>query len=312
MKRQFPDWRDLAAEDVQAAYFAQKRTRSGNVLLQDTKTGRNKQDQAAFELIMKDKERLLSFNEPTAFIFSHSALREGWDNPNVFQICTLNQSLSDVRKRQEVGRGVRIAVNQSGERVTNEKVNVLTVVANESYESFVRQLQSEIEEEVLTEIQARFGKSIHELSGEERRRMEREYGTILPPPPTNARKRTRPRLRKEYMLKPEFKELWDKISRKTRYSVNVDTERLIRDVVSGLSHVTIKPPRVSVTKAKVDINLEGAFEAWQMSSAKTLVSLAGRYPLPNLVDLMSNLMETYITTHAPHSPNITRNHPPRS
>jgi type III restriction enzyme len=104
---------------------------------------------------MKDKERLLDRREPVRFIFSHSALREGWDNPNVFQICTLKQSGSDVRKRQEVGRGLRLSVNQNGERMdTNllgedvHNINVLTVITNESYDSFAKGLQNEIAEAV--------------------------------------------------------------------------------------------------------------------------------------------------------------------
>jgi type III restriction enzyme len=104
---------------------------------------------------MKNKERLLDRKEPMRFIFSHSALREGWDNPNVFQICTLKQSGSDVRKRQEVGRGLRLSVNQSGERMDTyllgedvHNVNILTVIANESYDSFAKGLQSEIAEAV--------------------------------------------------------------------------------------------------------------------------------------------------------------------
>ncbi|NMB21679.1 MAG: DEAD/DEAH box helicase family protein [Firmicutes bacterium] len=112
-------------------------------------------DVDAYDLIMKDKERLLSFEEPVRFIFSHSALREGWDNPNVFQICTLKQSGSDVRKRQEVGRGLRLAVNKNGDRQDSNvlggdvhDVNVLTVIANESYDRFAKQLQSEIAEVV--------------------------------------------------------------------------------------------------------------------------------------------------------------------
>lgn len=110
-------------------------------------------DESAYDLIMKDKERLLSFDEPVRFIFSHSALREGWDNPNVFQICTLKHSDSIIRKRQEVGRGLRLCVNQDGERIDNETpginvhdINVLTVIASESYESFAKGLQSEIAE----------------------------------------------------------------------------------------------------------------------------------------------------------------------
>ena len=110
-------------------------------------------DESAYDLIMKNKEKLLSFNEPTRFIFSHSALREGWDNPNVFQICTLKHSQSNISKRQEIGRGLRICVNEHGERMDasvleNEffEVNKLTVVASESYESFARDLQREIVE----------------------------------------------------------------------------------------------------------------------------------------------------------------------
>ena len=108
-------------------------------------------DVSAYDLILKDKERLLSFDEPTRFIFSHSALREGWDNPNIFQICTLKHSSNDIQRRQEVGRGLRLCVNANGERMDAtipnfnvHSINKLTVVANESYEDFVSGLQSEI------------------------------------------------------------------------------------------------------------------------------------------------------------------------
>lgn len=108
-------------------------------------------DVNAYDLIMKDKERLLSFAEPTRFIFSHSALREGWDNPNIFQICTLRHTQSTMSKRQEIGRGLRIAVNNDGDRMDARilegeffDVNTLTVIANESYDSFARDLQKEI------------------------------------------------------------------------------------------------------------------------------------------------------------------------
>ena len=140
----YPEWKEITPEQVQGAYFAQKRTKEGGILLEDSTSGESQKDKEAYDLIMKDKERLLSFNEPVSFIFSHSALREGWDNPNVFQICTLNQTVSEMKKRQEVGRGVRLAVNQTGDRVHDEKINVLTVVANESYERYVARLQSEI------------------------------------------------------------------------------------------------------------------------------------------------------------------------
>lgn len=128
----------------------------------DKKTGRNidsklkrgsefSDDISAYDLILKNKERLLSFDEPTRFIFSHSALREGWDNPNVFQICTLKHSDSNMAKRQEVGRGLRLCVNQGGNRMdvqscgeTVHDINTLTVIASESYKTFVSDLQSDI------------------------------------------------------------------------------------------------------------------------------------------------------------------------
>lgn len=111
-------------------------------------------DISAYELIMKNKERLLSFKEQTRFIFTHSALREGWDNPNVFQICTLRESSADIKKHQELGRGLRLCVNQDGNRMDEEvlgkdlahETNQLTVIANESYEDFAKELQNELAE----------------------------------------------------------------------------------------------------------------------------------------------------------------------
>lgn len=112
-------------------------------------------DISAYDLILKNKERLLSFDEPTRFIFSHSALREGWDNPNVFQICTLKHSDNQTAKRQEVGRGLRLCVDQYGNRMDKEAlgdtvhdVNILTVIASESYKNFVSDLQSDIKAEL--------------------------------------------------------------------------------------------------------------------------------------------------------------------
>lgn len=142
----------IQVEDTHKGYFAiDKNNRLVNPKVSARET--DSQDESAYELIMRDKERLLSFAEPTRFIFSHSALKEGWDNPNVFQICTLKHSDSTIKKRQEVGRGLRLCVNQNGERVDSSlpgidvhEINALTVIASESYESFARQLQSEIAE----------------------------------------------------------------------------------------------------------------------------------------------------------------------
>lgn len=153
---------EIPAEKTHAGYFSIDK--KGKMI--DSKANEKREntkekmsnDVDAYDLIMKNKELLLDRNpkkSPVRFIFSHSALREGWDNPNVFQICTLKQSSSDVRKRQEVGRGLRLCVNQDGERMdTNvlgndvHNVNILTVIASESYDSFAKGLQSEIAEAV--------------------------------------------------------------------------------------------------------------------------------------------------------------------
>ncbi len=152
------------ASSVHNGYFAQdkKKDASGNPLFAESRLsakgegGKTAADESAYNLIMKDKEKLLSMDEKLRFIFSHSALKEGWDNPNVFQICTLNETNSVMKKRQEIGRGLRLAVDQSGERGLDQsgervpygfEVNTLTVMANESYDQFVAALQKEIEEE---------------------------------------------------------------------------------------------------------------------------------------------------------------------
>ncbi|MEQ5675621.1 type III restriction-modification system endonuclease [Providencia stuartii] len=139
---------DTAADGVHNGYFSvdKKKDSSGNEMVKDS-SGKTAADESAYNLIMKDKEKLLSFDSKLKFIFSHSALKEGWDNPNVFQICTLNETASVIKKRQEIGRGLRICVNQNGERVHGFAVNTLTVMANESYEQFAEQLQKEIENE---------------------------------------------------------------------------------------------------------------------------------------------------------------------
>ena len=151
-------------------------------------------DISAYDLILKNKERLLSFDEPTRFIFSHSALREGWDNPNVFQICTLKQSNSEINKRQEVGRGMRLCVNRDGDRIDGSvsgikvhDVNVLTVIASDSYKTFVGGLQKEIKDtlydrptkatkEYFAGKTVKVGGSLHEISKQEAAIIERYLG----------------------------------------------------------------------------------------------------------------------------------------
>jgi type III restriction enzyme len=152
-----PDYQDLfkdvdvkaAAENVHNGYFSIDKKKVGTKTVEvfkDTK-GTTAADDDTYSLIMRDKEKLLSFETPLKFIFSHSALREGWDNPNVFQICALREMSSEQQRRQTIGRGLRLCVNQQGERVRGFEVNTLTVIATESYEQFAEGLQKEIEQE---------------------------------------------------------------------------------------------------------------------------------------------------------------------
>lgn len=154
----YQDLRDyhVPANEVHDGYFA--RDRSGKKI--KNTGGSSVDDETAYEIIMKDKEELLTFYDEQKgrtkranklrFIFTHSALKEGWDNPNVFQICTLIESGDTITKRQKIGRGLRIAVDQDGNRVPGFDVNTLTVMANESYEEFARGLQTEYEEDGMT------------------------------------------------------------------------------------------------------------------------------------------------------------------
>ena len=135
-------WLKEPMEKLHNGYFAKDR----KGIVKDT-SGDTQADDDVYNLIMKDKERLLSSDEPLRFIFTHSALREGWDNPNVFQICTLNETRSALKKRQEIGRGLRLPVDRNGLRVFDDSINKLYVMANESYEDFAKALQNEYEED---------------------------------------------------------------------------------------------------------------------------------------------------------------------
>lgn len=152
-----PDYQSLfkevdvstAAENVHSGYFSIDKKKVGNKTVEvfkDTK-GTTQADDDTYSLIMRDKEKLLSFETPLKFIFSHSALREGWDNPNVFQICALREMASEQQRRQTIGRGLRLCVNQNGERQHGFEINTLTVIANESYKQFAEKLQKEIEDD---------------------------------------------------------------------------------------------------------------------------------------------------------------------
>lgn len=216
----------LSASEVHNGYFAADKNGQWKDS-RDTKGegGRTKDDDTAYNLIMKDKERLLDTGEPLRFIFSHSALREGWDNPNVFQICTLNETSSQMKKRQEIGRGLRLPVDIDGQRVYDDNVNILTVIANESYADFSRKLQTEIEEET----------GIH-FGGRIKNRDNRQVVSF----------------QKSRALDPAFKELWDKIKHKTTYRVAIDTEKLVAEAANELAQITIRKPNIADDKTLID------------------------------------------------------------
>jgi type III restriction enzyme len=187
--------RKLPADEVHDGYFSSDTKKR----FKDT-GGETQADDDTYRLIMQEKERLLDINTPLKFIFSHSALREGWDNPNVFQICTLNETKSEIKKRQEIGRGLRLPVDQYGQRIFDKNINRLTIIANESYEDFAKALQQEIAIECGVDFSGRI---------------------------KDARQRKKISYRKNFEVDPRFIELWDKIKQKCRYRVSYNTQHLI-------------------------------------------------------------------------------------
>lgn len=217
--------------EVHNGYFAQDKRAISPYGEASCKT-KTAAETSAFELIMRDKERLLDPAEPLRFIFSHSALREGWDNPNVFQICTLAETSSEMKKRQEIGRGLRLCVDQSGHRVFHRGVNRLTVVANESYEDFARQLQTEMEESGV---------------GFKKEMVQNEKDKI------------RIKLRKGYATDSNFLELWKRIQGRTRYRVRYRTSDLILAAAQALKGKMpqLEKPKIAIARAELDITERG-------------------------------------------------------
>lgn len=236
-----PKYKGLLPNDVAAVhngYFSSDKTAGKNkkALWTDSKEGNSARDDDTYSLIMREKERLLGLDEPLQFIFSHSALREGWDNPNVFQICTLNERKSSDSKRQEIGRGLRLPVNAQGVRVRDKEVAVLTVVANESYDEFAQSLQKSIEDETSVRFTGRI---------------------------KNADTRAKVRLRTDLSEteREVFDEIWARISQKVSYQVNIRSEQLIEQCVAFLGnkqdYPELRQPRIMVQTAGIKINSSG-------------------------------------------------------
>ena len=293
----------IAVEKTHAGYFSvDKKGKMTNSQIKNKKE-QTSEDVSAYDLIMKNKELLLDrdpHKSPVRFIFSHSALREGWDNPNVFQICTLKQSSSEVRKRQEVGRGLRLCVNKDGERMDStvlgddvHDINVLTVIASESYDSFAKGLQDELAETVanrpkVVDMDLFIGKTIVDEQGNEQvidaslaRKifhslvkqdyidddgvltnqyyedkknhalqfteavegcvasvadiLDSVYSDVLMKPENARSNNVELKLDKDKLAMPQFKELWNRISQKSAYVVDFDTDELVEKSIASLN-----------------------------------------------------------------------------
>ncbi len=241
--------------------------------LKDSKKGESKEDKETYSLIMKDKEKLLDPKHPLRFIFSHSALREGWDNPNVFQICTLNETSSEIKKRQEIGRGLRLCVNDHGERIRDPDINRLTIIANDFYHDFAKALQKEIEEDCGVSFVGRIKES---------------------------RDRTQVHHRKGFYLDPRFLEIWDRIKQKTTYRVDYKSEELIEKSVNDVKEMDeIKEPSIIVQKRLITMDEQSGVDS-RLSNIPTVKQLPITLTkIPNIIEEIekkTNIKKTTIKT----------------
>lgn len=225
-------FRSLDMPDVSAVHDGYFATTAKGVP-KDITFGRDTKDaESAFERIMRSKEKLLSFEEPLRFIFSHSALVEGWDNPNVFTICNLQEGKSEMRKRQQIGRGLRLPVMVNGERCHNYDVNLLTVIAHEEFATFAGALQKEIEDETGVSFEGR----IADLKKD----------------------KVKLRLKEEVLGDPIFEALWEKISRRTTYRLSFATEDVVAESVKRINAMEqLEPIKFRISKTEIAMNRQG-------------------------------------------------------
>ena len=313
---------EVDASEVHNGYFSvDKKSKASNrrekyEYFKDT-SGAIKADEDTYNLIMRDKEKLLSFDSKLRFIFSHSALKEGWDNPNVFQICTLKDAgNSDIRRRQEIGRGLRLCVNQEGERVYGFETNTLTVMATESYVDFVDNLQKEIEsdtgikfgvlashsfnnvvvsidEDEVTYLGQEKSEQLYDyliLKGyidakgkvkDELRIAIKEDNVELPEEFTedehiekqiinnlkdaagkleikNQDDKKQVRVNKRILNSPEFAALWERVKYKTTFSVDFDSNSLIKECIRALDdRLKFSRGKLKYTRVNLEMNIGG-------------------------------------------------------
>jgi len=247
LKKDHLDWKNKQPDEVRGAYFSTRKTFKSIA-----------QDKEKIDEILRDKEKLLSFDSPTAFIFTHSALGEGWDNPNVFNICTLRVAHSEITKRQTIGRGLRIPVTQDGIRFENASENKLTVIANESYEDFARTLQNDYVED----------------------------GIMHSPPIENRRDKITARLRSNF-FKREFKEIWDKLKVKTAFHSDIHTNKLVAECKKALKeNLFVKKPIIDVRRAEIEFKKEGI--ETQEKESEPIKQIEIKYSIPDVVTRIAN------------------------
>lgn len=249
-------------DDVHDGYFATtaKGVPKDSTVDKYGKTRDTKETAAAFERIMQNKERLLSFEEPLRFIFSHSALVEGWDNPNVFTICSLQDGKSEMRKRQQIGRGLRLPVMDNGERCRVDDINMVTVIAYEEFSKFAGDLQKEIEEETGVSFTGR----ISDLKKD----------------------KIKLTLKEQVLNDPAFQQLWDKISRKTTYQLKFETDDVVTEAVKRINAMEkLEPIKFRISKTEVDIKVEGVGAG--DSRDRGTVEVVGARKLPDVVGELS-------------------------
>lgn len=215
---------------------------------------------SAFERIMKNKKELLSFEEPLRFIFSHSTLVEGWDNPNVFTICNLQVVNSEIKKRQQIGRGLRLPVMENGERCRVDDINLLTVIAHEEFSKFAEELQTEIEQET----GIGFANRVVDLS----------------------RDRIKIQLKDEVLNDPMFLGLWTKISQHTKYQMRFETEAVIAEAVKRIEAMEpLEAIQFRISSSEVEIDETGV-GAGQTQDHGT-IEIDGERRLPDVVGELS-------------------------
>ena len=342
---------ELDASLLHNGYFSiDKRSKK----IKDTREGRqNKDDEDTYSLIMRDKEKLLSFDSKLRFIFSHSALKEGWDNPNVFQICTLRDlGGSSITPRQQIGRGLRLCVNQDGERVYGHELNTLSVMVTESYFDFVDTLQKEIESDtgikfgVIEEftfsdivIGIEDGHTTflgQEKSGELYKHFTHKgyidsrgkvqdllridlkennvdipeifsenphvYKQIITNLKSAAGKleiknkddKKRVKVNKQILDSPEFKELWERVKFKTTFSVDFDSNLLVKESIKSIDKkLNIQRGKLYYTKSTVTMSIGGV----QVDDASLRTQTSNLdYEVNNLPDIVGYLQnETQLT-----------------